>query len=76
VLGAGFESNLRQGILLMDSSLFRFLGRPWTSAILTVALALLIYGTIGTIRMLRQDRARTEEAARRRSAAAADPART
>lgn len=71
VLGAGFESNLRQGILLMDSSLFRFLGRPWTSAILTVALALLIYGTIGTIRMLRQDRARTEEAARRRSAAAA-----
>jgi TctA family transporter len=71
VLGAGFESNLRQGILLMDSDPFKFLGRPWTAAILTVSLLLLIYGTYGTIRMLRQDRARAEEAAARRAAAAA-----
>jgi putative tricarboxylic transport membrane protein len=71
VLGAGFESNLRQGILLMDSDPFKFFGRPWTSAILTVSLFLLIYGTYGTIKMLRQDRVRSEEAAARRTAAAA-----
>jgi putative tricarboxylic transport membrane protein len=58
VLGAGFETNLRQGILLMDSDPVKFLSRPWTAAILSVALLLLIYGTVGTIRLMRQDRGR------------------
>jgi putative tricarboxylic transport membrane protein len=58
VLGAGFETNLRQGILLMDSDPVKFLSRPWTAAILSVALLLLVYGTISTIRLMRQDRQR------------------
>jgi putative tricarboxylic transport membrane protein len=66
VLGAGFESNLRQGILLMDSDPVKFLSRPWTAGILFVALLLLIYGTIGTIRMIRRDRQLVEDAAARR----------
>jgi putative tricarboxylic transport membrane protein len=56
VLGAGFEMNLRQGILLMDSDPVKFLSRPWTAAILTIALLLLIYGTIGTIKEMRRNR--------------------
>jgi hypothetical protein len=55
----------------MDSDPVKFFGRPWTSAILTVSLLLLAYGTYGTIKMLRQDRVRSEEAAARRTAAAA-----
>jgi hypothetical protein len=54
----------------MDSDPFKFLGRPWTAAILTVSLLLLIYGTYGTIKMLRRDRemAAAREARRRASA--------
>ena len=37
VLGSGFEMNLRQGILLMDSDPIKFVSRPWTAAILTLA---------------------------------------
>jgi putative tricarboxylic transport membrane protein len=58
VLGAGFETNLRQGILLMDSDPVKFLSRPWTAAILSVALLLLIYGTVSTIRLIRSARKR------------------
>jgi putative tricarboxylic transport membrane protein len=67
VLGAGFESNLRQGILLMDSSPIRFLSRPWTALILALALALLIYGTIGTIKMMRREQRSAAEALARAS---------
>jgi putative tricarboxylic transport membrane protein len=56
VLGAGFETNLRQGILLMDSDPVKFLSRPWTAAILTLAFLLLVYGTIGTIKEMRRNR--------------------
>jgi len=58
VLGSGFETNLRSGILLMDSDPVKFLSRPWTAGILCVAIALLIYGTISTVRMIRHDRER------------------
>ncbi|MPZ14677.1 MAG: hypothetical protein GEU73_09690 [Chloroflexi bacterium] len=61
LLGEGFESNLRQGLLLMDSSLIAFVTRPWTAAILTVAFALLLYGTISTVRITRRTRRAREE---------------
>ena len=63
VLGKGFESNLRQGILLMDSDPIKFLSRPWTAAILAVALLLLAYGAVSTMRLARQGRRRTQQAA-------------
>jgi hypothetical protein len=50
----------------MDSDPVKFLSRPWTAGILFVALLLLIYGTIGTIRMIRRDRQLVEDAAARR----------
>jgi putative tricarboxylic transport membrane protein len=56
VLGSGFETNLRQGILLMDSDPIKFLSRPWTAAILFVAFLLLVYGTVGTIQEIRRNR--------------------
>ena len=61
LLGAGFESNLRQGILLMDSSLVRFVTRPWTAIILTVAFGLLVYGTVGTVKITRRERRAREK---------------
>jgi putative tricarboxylic transport membrane protein len=57
VLGAGFESNLRQGLLLMDSDLWAFVSRPWTATFLAVSLLLLVYGSYTTVKNLRQERA-------------------
>jgi putative tricarboxylic transport membrane protein len=57
LLGAGFESNLRQGMLLADSSFWQFVTRPWTASILLAALALLAYGIYGTIKTTRRERA-------------------
>jgi putative tricarboxylic transport membrane protein len=57
LLGAGFESNLRQGLLLVDSNLIAFVSRPWTAAILALCLALLVYGVISTVRLGRKTRA-------------------
>jgi putative tricarboxylic transport membrane protein len=57
LLGAGFESNLRQGLLLMDSDVVAFVSRPWTATILLVALALLVYGMYGTVKTTRKQRA-------------------
>jgi putative tricarboxylic transport membrane protein len=62
VLGSGFETNLRQGILLMDSDPVKFLGRPWTAGIMTVVVLLLAYGTYNTIKLMRRDRERMAEA--------------
>jgi putative tricarboxylic transport membrane protein len=58
-LGAGFESNLRQGLLLVDSNLIAFVSRPWTAAILGICLALLVYGVVSTVRVGRKVRARS-----------------
>ncbi|MBB5790124.1 tripartite tricarboxylate transporter permease [Jiangella mangrovi] len=57
LLGAGFESNLRQGMLLADSSFWQFVSRPWTASILLAALALLAYGIYGTVKTTRRERA-------------------
>jgi putative tricarboxylic transport membrane protein len=59
LLGAGFESNLRQGLLLVDSNLIAFVSRPWTAAILGICLALLVYGVVSTVRVGRKVRARS-----------------
>jgi putative tricarboxylic transport membrane protein len=56
VLGSGFETNLRQGILLMDSDPIKFLSRPWTAGIMTVVVLLLIYGSYNTYKLMRRDR--------------------
>jgi putative tricarboxylic transport membrane protein len=57
LLGAGFEANLRQGLLLVDSNLIAFVTRPWTAAILALAATLIAYGVYGTIRSNRSARA-------------------
>ena len=54
VLGHGFETYLRRGLLLTHKSFLEFVLRPWTAVILAVAFALLIYGTIGTVRVARR----------------------
>ena len=51
ILGPGMELNLRQGLLLMDGDIVRFVTRPWTAVVLLVAIALLIYGSLGNVRM-------------------------
>ncbi|MPZ59815.1 MAG: hypothetical protein GEU93_00690 [Propionibacteriales bacterium] len=56
ILAGGFESNLRQGLLLEDSSLIGFATRPWTAVILSAALALIVYGTMATVRLVRRER--------------------
>jgi putative tricarboxylic transport membrane protein len=57
VLGRGFEAYFRRGLLLVDKSLWNFVSRPYTAAILFVSLVLLIYGTWGTIKLLRRSAA-------------------
>jgi putative tricarboxylic transport membrane protein len=57
ILGNGFEANLRRGLLLARSDWWTFLTRPWVAVILGVSFALLIYGTIGTLRLARRSRA-------------------
>ena len=64
ILGPGLETNLRQGLLLMDGSVWRFVSRPWTGTILAASIALLIYGAVGTIRMSRREEAVPEGPAR------------
>lgn len=61
ILGPGLEANLRQGLLLMDSNLLTFLSRPWTAAIMLIAVALLVYGVLGSARMRRAARLKQEE---------------
>ena len=63
LLGTGFESNLRQGILLMDGNIVAFVTRPWTAAILSLCVALLAYGIFSSIRISRKMRAQATEAA-------------
>jgi len=60
LLGAGFESNLRQGLLLVNSDLVAFVSRPWTAAILSVCVLLLVYGVVSNISVARKVRARSE----------------
>lgn len=40
----------------MDGNLIRFVSRPWTAAILVLAIALLVYGAVGSARMRRTQR--------------------
>ena len=54
VLGNGFESYLRRGLLLCDGSLISFVTRPVTALILAISFALLFYGAYGTIKLARQ----------------------
>jgi putative tricarboxylic transport membrane protein len=54
ILGDGLETNLRLGLLLCDKNLIRFLTRPWTALFVGISFALLIYGTIGTIKLARR----------------------
>jgi putative tricarboxylic transport membrane protein len=62
ILGNGFESNLRSGLLLARKSWWAFVTRPWTALFLGMSLVLLIYGTIGTIRLSRKAAAARRQA--------------
>jgi putative tricarboxylic transport membrane protein len=57
VLGNGLEGHLRRGLVLLDGSWWAFVSRPWVALILAVSFALLIYGTWGTIKLMRQNAA-------------------
>lgn len=59
VLGADFESYLRHGILLTHNSFTEFISRPITALLVSVSLALLVYGVIGTVRQSRRRRQKT-----------------
>jgi len=54
VLGRGFEGYFRRGLVLSHRNLWEFVTRPWTAVILILCIALLVYGTIGTIRLARR----------------------
>jgi putative tricarboxylic transport membrane protein len=62
VLGEGLETNLRAGLLLMEGDALAFLSRPWTAGILGFAILLLIYGSVNTLRLSRQEAAERERA--------------
>lgn len=62
VLGVGLESNLRQGLLLMDGSFVQFLSRPITAGVLLLSLALLVYGAFSTWRLAKRDRRESQPA--------------
>jgi putative tricarboxylic transport membrane protein len=53
-LGRDFERNLRIGLQFYDQSWYEFFARPITVAIMTVAIALLVYGIVQQIRMRRR----------------------
>lgn len=72
VLGSGLEDNLRSGLLLKGNDVIEFVSRPWTAAILAISFALLIYGTIGTLRLAREARRTKREALARHKAAASN----
>jgi putative tricarboxylic transport membrane protein len=55
-LGRDFERNLRIGLQFYDQSWYEFFSRPITAAIMTVAVALLVYGIVQQIRMRRRIR--------------------
>jgi putative tricarboxylic transport membrane protein len=57
ILGKGLESELRRGLLLCDDSWWALLTRPWVALILGISFGLLIYGSIGTIRLARRNAA-------------------
>ena len=54
VLGKGFEAYFRRGLMLTDNNVWQFVSRPWTAVILILCISILIYGTIGTIRLARK----------------------
>lgn len=56
-LGREFERNLRIGLQFHDRSWLQFFGRPITLAIMTLAVALLVYGIVQQIRMRRRRQA-------------------
>jgi putative tricarboxylic transport membrane protein len=55
-LGRDFERNLRIGLQFYDQSWYEFFSRPITLAIMTLAIALLVYGIVQQIRMRRRIR--------------------
>jgi putative tricarboxylic transport membrane protein len=62
ILGSGLESNLRGGLVLENGDWWAFLTRPWTAIILSVAFGLLIYASIGTIKLARRAAAIRQQA--------------
>jgi putative tricarboxylic transport membrane protein len=70
VLGHGFEAHFRRGLLLVDGDWLAFVTRPWVALILGISFALLIYGSIGTIRLARRTAAYRREALAAHRAAA------
>ena len=54
VLGRGFEAYLRRGFIICENNFWTFVSRPWTAVILVFCIALLVYGSIGTIRLARK----------------------
>lgn len=57
ILGSGFESQLRQGLLLARGDVSAFLLRPYVTGILSIAAVFLVYGIISTVRLARRERA-------------------
>ena len=56
ILADGLERNLRQGLELYSSDIVRFVSRPVTAIILTVALLILFYGIWAEVRLRRRGR--------------------
>lgn len=55
VLGAGLETNLRAGLLLMQGDVWAFVSRPLTAIVLGISIVLLIFGAYGTIKEARRE---------------------
>jgi putative tricarboxylic transport membrane protein len=56
VLGSDFEGYLRRGILLTNGSFVEFITRPVTAGLVALAVALLAYGVITTVRAARSSK--------------------
>ena len=56
VLGAGFEMELRTGLLLMRNDPIRFISRPWTAVLLGLGVLLIAYGVRVTVAERRSSR--------------------
>jgi putative tricarboxylic transport membrane protein len=56
ILGTGLETNLRAGLMLKQGDIIAFVIRPWTALVLSFAIALLIYATVSTVKLLRKEK--------------------
>lgn len=71
ILGSGFETNLRLGLMMSNDSWAQFFMRPYTLPIMLFAIAFLGWGVFSTVKIMRRERERAAKIAAEEEAAGA-----